>query len=438
MSKFARGFTGFLVFAAGQFFSLAGSGMSQFALGIWLWNETGSSTAFALVAFLAFAPRLVLAPLAGVVIDRVPRKLVLFVSDFAQGLGTVALLVLYSNGSLALWHIYTLVTILGAFSAFQTPAAATVVTSMVPKARYTQANGLRSLVDAGSQMLSPVLAGAVLGFSGGSLQLVFIIDLITMSIALTLLLLVHIPNPPRSTEPPRPLSSDLTYGFTFFARHRGLLHLTIAIAVLSFFAQAGFTVLGPLILSRTGGNELAYGLVSSAIGLGGIVGGAIVSVFGARLHGVRLLGMGLIAASLCVAAIGLGHTVLWWSITAAGVFVIMPTVQALLSTIFQRKVPAALQGRVFATQGMIITAGTTLSMLVAGPLADFVFEPGMNGGALTPVFAGLVGTGQGAGMSLMLVIGGVLSALGGVLVLANRAVRNIEQDIPDAEHAPVA
>ena len=77
-------------------------------------------------------------------------------------------------------------------------------------------------------------------------------------------------------------------------------------------------------------------------------------------------------------------------------------------------------------------------MLAAGPLADFVFEPGMNGGALEPLFAGLVGTGQGSGMSLMMVFGGVLSALGGIGIITNRAVRNIEQDIPDAEHAPVA
>lgn len=406
-------------------------------MGIWLWNETGSSTAFALVAFLSFAPRLVLAPIAGAVVDRLPRKLVLFTSDFIQGLGTVTLLALYTSGALALWHVYVLVTILGIFAAFQVPAAATVVTSMVPKERYTQANGLRSLGDAGSQMLSPVLAGVVLGLSGGNLQLVFIIDLITMSIALTLLLLVHIPAPPPSTEQPGKFRKDLTYGFAFLNRYRGLLNLTIGIAFLSFFAQAGFTVLGPLILARTGGDELVYGLVSSAIGVGGLIGGAIVTAFGARIQGVRTLGIALVLASLAITAVGLGEGVVWWTITAASVFVVMPIVQALMSTIFQRKVPAAAQGRVFAAQGMIMNTGTTLSMLVAGPLADFVFEPGMNGGALEPLFAPLVGTGQGAGMSLMLVTGGVLSVLGGLTVIANRAVRNIDRDVPDAEHAPV-
>lgn len=407
-------------------------------MGIWLWNETGSSTAFALVAFLSFAPRLVLAPIAGAIVDRLPRKLVLFTSDFIQGLGTVTLLVLYTSGALALWHVYVLVTVLGIFAAFQVPAAATVVTSMVPKERYTQANGLRSLSDAGSQMLSPVLAGVILGLSGGNLQLVFIIDLITMSIALTLLLLVHIPAPPPSTEQPGTFRKDLTYGFAFLNRYRGLLNLTIAIAFLSFFAQAGFTVLGPLILARTGGDELVYGLVSSAIGVGGLIGGAIVTAFGARIQGIRTLGITLVLASLAITAVGLGEGVVWWTITAASVFVVMPIVQALMSTIFQRKVPAAAQGRVFAAQGMIMNTGTTLSMLAAGPLADFIFEPGMNGGVLEPIFAPLVGTGQGAGMSLMLVVGGGLSVLGSLAVLANRAVRNIERDVPDAEHAPAA
>lgn len=406
--------------------------MTQFALGIWLWNETGSSTAYALTAFLAFAPRLVLAPLAGAIIDRVPRKAVLFISDFAQGLGTVALLLLYLAGSLAIWHVYALVTVLGIFAAFQAPAASTVVSSMVPKQHYTRANGLRALVDSGANMLSPIMAGALLGLSGGNLQLVFTIDLVTMSIALALLLVVHIPNPVNTSS--ERLSADMAFGFTFIRQHRGLLAITLGIAFLSLFAQAGFTVLGPLVLSRTGGNELAYGAVSSAIGFGGIIGGGLVSVLGNRLRGMRTFGYCLMAAALAIASMGLVGTVPGWMITGAAVFVAMPMVNAIISSIFQRKVPAEMQGRVFAAQGMIITTGTVFSMLAAGPLADFVFEPGMNGGRLAPLFRAIVGTGPGTGMSLMLFLGGVISALGVVVLMRVRAVRTLEEDIPDAEH----
>lgn len=433
MTRFTHGLSGYIVFAFGQLFSLTGSGMTQFALGIWLWNQTGSSTAYAITAFLAFAPRLILAPLAGAVIDRVPRKAVLFVSDFAQGLGTVALLLWYLAGSLTIWHVYALVTVLGVFAAFQAPAASTVVSSMVPKQHYTRANGLRALVDSGANMLSPIMAGALLGLSDGNLQLVFTIDLITMSIALILLLVVHIPNPAKTSS--ERLSDDMAFGFRFFRQHRGLLAITLGIAALSLFANAGFTVLGPLILSRTGGSELAYGTVSSAIGFGGIIGGSLVSVLGDRLRGMRIFGCSLLAAALAIASMGLVGTVLGWMITGAAVFVAMPMVNAMISSIFQRKVPAEMQGRVFAAQGMIITTGTVFSMLAAGPLADFVFEPGMNGGRLQPIFGALIGTGPGTGMSLMLFLGGVLSAIGILVMMQVRSVRTLEEDIPDVEHA---
>jgi DHA3 family macrolide efflux protein-like MFS transporter len=100
------------------------------------------------------------------------------------------------------------------------------------------------------------------------------------------------------------------------------------------------------------------------------------------------------------------------------------------------KVAPDVQGRVFATRRMIVQIVGPLGMLIAGPLADMVFEPGlMPGGALVNTFGGVFGIGPGAGMALLIVITGALQAAFGLAGYASRAVRNVESTLPDHDSA---
>ncbi len=195
----------------------------------------------------------------------------------------------------------------------------------------------------------------------------------------------------------------------------------------------GFTVLAPMILARTGNNSLILGSVQSAAGIGGVVGGVLLSLWGGpktRVHGV-LTGCAL-GGLIGLVGVGVGRSLPAWAATMFVMAMIFPTVNASSQSIWQSKVPPDLQGRVFSVRLMMAQFGSPLSMLLAGPLADRVFEPGMRqGGALAGVFGPLVGTGPGAGMALMLVFGGLLAMVAAFAAYAYRPLRTVEATLPD-------
>jgi hypothetical protein len=123
--------------------------------------------------------------------------------------------------------------------------------------------------------------------------------------------------------------------------------------------------------------------------------------------------------------------VLW----AAGLFFagfLLPILNGSSQAIWQAKVAPDVQGRVFAVRRIIAQITAPLAMLVAGPLADYLFEPAMMpGGAWASTFGGLVGTGPGAGMSLIFIIAGLLSVLVGLAGYAIPVIRDVETILPD-------
>ena len=127
------GMFAFTMVCTGQFFSLLGTAMTGFALAIWAWEITGQATALALVGFFSFAPLVLVSPLAGALVDRWNRKLTMMLSDFAAGLSTIAVLLLYMSGNLQIWHLYVTNAFAAAFQAFHFPAYSAAVTTMVKK-----------------------------------------------------------------------------------------------------------------------------------------------------------------------------------------------------------------------------------------------------------------------------------------------------------------
>ncbi len=435
------GMSGFTVVWVGQLISFLGSGMTWFALTIWAWEITGQATALALVGFFAFGPTVLLSPVAGALVDRWNRKLVMMLSDLAAGLSTVVILILYASGNLQIWHLYVTGAFAGAFQAFQFPAYSAAVTMMLPKEQYARASGMLSLAESASGVLAPIMAGVLLGpirITG-----ILAIDVVTFIVAIGALLIVHVPQP-AATEVGREARGSLlkesVFGFRYIYERPSLLRLQLIFFGINLIAMFGFTVLSPMILARTGNSELILGTVRSAMGLGGVVGGLLLSAWGGpkrRVNGV-LLGMAL-ASLLGEMVIGLGGSVAFWAIGAFFSSFFIPIINGSNQAIWQSKVAPDVQGRVFAVRRLIAQITGPLAMLLAGPIADRVFEPAMMpGGAFASTFSGLVGTGLGAGMSLMFVLAGtfgVFIALGGYL---SPAVRNVEELVPDHDAIPIS
>ena len=428
------GMPGFSVVWFGQVVSLLGTGMTRFALTIWAWQITGQATALALVAFCAFFPTVIMSPLAGALVDRWNRKLVMILSDLAAGLATIVVFVLLRTGNLEIWHLYATAAFAGVFGSFQFPAYQASISLMLPKAHYTRANAMLGLAQSAPNILSPMFAGALLAFIG--IGGILTIDIATFLFAIGALLLVNVPQPLAShveATKRQSLLADCLFGFKYIAMRESLVGLLALFFVFNLLFSLSSGVLSPMILARSGNNELILGSVQMLFGIGGVVGGAFVGVWGGpkrRIYG--LLGGIALTSLFGNLPLGIGRSLPIWGIGAFITMFFIPMANGSSAAIWQSKIPPHLQGRVFSARIVMGQIGGAIGLPLAGILADRVFEPLMSGSsvlarALTP----LVGHGGGAGMGLMFVVFGLLGTLTVISGFAYRPIREIERILPD-------
>jgi MFS family permease len=424
----------------GQFVSIFGSEMTTFALAIWVWQETGQVTALALLPVFNWLPGMIFGPIAGALVDRLNRRLVLMLSDGGSAAMTLALLLLYTSGNLQIWHLYVATAVASLFESFQWPAFSATISLMVDKKDYSRANGMMSLAESTAMILAPVAGATLIAFV--SIGDIFFIDILTFLVALTTLLIVAIPEPRRDEAPEEAkllsLWADTWYGFVYILRRPGLLGIQLLLFAYNFVKSFGFAVLVPMVLARSGENTLILGAVQSATGIGAVVGGLILSVWAGTRRQIYGVLRGIVLASLFTQILfGLASDVVWWCAFAFIGTVFRPWINAANQAIWQRKVPPAAQGRVFGARATIALIALPLGYLLAGPLADRVFEPAMMpGGAWAELFAPLVGVGPGSGMALMTVGAGVITALMGMAAYFIRPIREVEILIPDHDLSP--
>lgn len=434
-NKRPSGMTGFTVVWVGQLVSLLGTSMTNFALTIWAFEQTGRATDLALIAFFFMVPLLIVSPMAGAIVDRNDRKFMMMVSDLASGVVTIIVLILFATGLLQVWHLYITAAISGTFQTFQWPAYSAAISTMLPKKQYARANGMISLAEAGSGIFAPVLAGALLGFLG--LTAVFAIDIITFIVAIGALLIVHIPNPKRTEageESQGSIWKESAYGFRYILARPSLLGLQLLFFGTNFMNSIGFTVFAPMILARTNSNELIFGSVQSIAAVGGVAGGLLMSAWGGPKRLVHGVVFGWAITGIAQSVFGVGQALPIWAVAGFFLAVTGPIINGSNQAIWQAKVAPDVQGRVFAIRRLIAWVSAPVAQLIAGPLADFVMEPAMQeGGALAGTFGWLVGTGNGAGMGLMMVISGVFVSLVAFGAFSFPVVRNAEDLLPDHE-----
>jgi len=435
-SQRPTGMMAFSVVWLGQIVSLLGTGMTNFALTLWAYEVTGRATPLAMIGFFFITPMVILAPFIGVWVDRGNRKWLMLLSDLAAALVSALVLALYLSGQLEVWHLYVTATVSGIFQGFQWPAFSAAITLMLPKKHYARANGLLEVAGSGSAVVAPLAAGALIGPLG--LPGILIIDLVSAAAAIVTVLWVEIPQPradPDPEESARSLFHQAAFGFRYIFARPGLAGLQTVLLVGNFFRMLPFAVMAPMILARTGNDELIFGSVQSAGAVGGVVGGLLMSTWGGprrRIHGV-LSGwilMGLIGQTL----FGIAESLPLWVLSSFLVAFFGPVVNGSNQAIWQAKIPPELQGRVFTARRFIAWLVSPLSWLLAGPLADGMLEPAMAaGGPWAASFGWLVGTGPGAGIGLLFVVTGVLAAIVGVISYAVPIVREIEDIVPDHE-----
>ena len=152
----------FSIIWLGQCVSIIGSGLTRFALGLWVYQHTGSVTNFALIALSSILPHLLLSPLAGALVDRWDRRKAMIFSDIGAGLSTLLIAMFFFVNRLEVWHIYLATALSSACGTFQWPAYTAAISLLVPKKNLGRANGMVQFGQAASEILTPILAGVLL------------------------------------------------------------------------------------------------------------------------------------------------------------------------------------------------------------------------------------------------------------------------------------
>ncbi|MBE0634492.1 MFS transporter, partial [Candidatus Bipolaricaulota bacterium] len=280
-SQRPAGMLGFSFVWSGQLLSVLASSATSFALTIWAYKMYGSATALGVISTAFIVPYLLLSPVAGVMVDRYDRKVMMMISDLVAVLATAGILAFHMLGTLQMWHLYVAAAVAGLGNTFQWPAYSAAISTMIPKEQYHRANGMMSLVESGPAVFAPILAGAlypVLGLTG-----ILLLDIATFFLAIGALLFVAIPKPAKTVVGQAAkggMVREALYGFRYIFERKSLLALLFFFLALNFIIGLAFNVFDPFILERTGSNSVHLGYIRSAAAIGAVVGGLLITVWG--------------------------------------------------------------------------------------------------------------------------------------------------------------
>jgi MFS family permease len=433
----AKGMTTFFTVWAGQLVSLIGSQLTGFALGVWVYTQTQSVMMLALVQVAQQAPYVLLSPLAGVLSDRWNRRTAMIVSDLGSGLAVLAVAVLFLTNHLQAWMVIPVNLMMAAFNTLMWPALTASVTLLVPREQYGRANGFMQLGEAIPQIAGPALAGAL--YVAVHLGKMALIDFATYVFSVALMLFfVRIPTPPGTADGKKAKGSmwkEMFFGWKYITERKGLLHLLIYFLVGNFLSGIMSPLIVPLILDNWDAETL--GFISTLMGVGMLVGTLIMSAWGGgKRKVVTLLSAGFLSA-LFILAVGLRASIPLISVCGVGIMFFSPFMNACSQAIWQAKVAPDVQGKVFAVRRAIAWSAGIIAPLLASPLVDTFFKPGMaEGGLLAPVLGPLFGFGSSRGIGVLISLLGALSALTAVIAFIDPQIRHVERDLPDFEIAP--
>ncbi len=253
-----------------------------------------------------------------------------------------------------------------------------------------------------------------------------VIDLGTFLVAVLVVFLSRIPRP-EQTEEGRAMAGsiwkEMFDGFRYLWKRQTLFWLMVYSALVNFLISGVGALDTPYILARTG-DEATLGVVLGVFNLGALVGGIIMSVWGGTRPRIHTIMPAIAIGSFFLALAGMAQTPVMLAATLFFLMFSLPFANAAAMSMLQAKVAPDVQGRVFAAVGQMSMMMMPVAFLLVGPLADNVFEPAV-GKAGWETVAPLVGNHVGAGIGLLLLLGG------GLTTILTLAVYALPADPPD-------
>ncbi len=378
-----------------QSLSALGSGMTGYALVLWLYQNSGSALKTALLSICSYAPYVIMSIFAGALSDKWNKKKTMLFCDLIAAISTVVVLFLIKTGELVPWHLYLINAVNGLMNTVQQPASEVAATLLIPKEDYQKTSGLRSFSQSLNSILTPVIATALFSFAG--IESVIAVDLATFVIAfVSLWLFIKIPEPPKSEDKNEPLLKSVRGGLVWLKRNPLILKLIMFLACINLVASIYDAALPAMVLSKSG--ETVLGTVNTCVGIATLVGSVIAAVLPAPKNRVRAICLALLfSMSTENFLLAFGNNAVFWCVGAVLGWLSIPFMNANMDVIFRNEIPAEMQGRVFSCRNALQFFTIPVGFLMGGVLVDSVFEPFMAAqpeyGFWTRVFGGSKGSG---------------------------------------------
>jgi len=414
----------FFTIWTGQAFSLVGSALVQFALVWWLTQKTGSATILATATLAALLPQIVLGPFAGALVDRWNRRIIMIVADSSIAAATGVLIFLFATGRVQVWQVYIILFLRSLGGAFHSPAMTSSTSLMIPNKHLARVAGMNQTLQGVISIFAPPLGALLLGLM--PTEWVLAVDIGTAALAVIPLFFFSIPQPPRQVAQANGTAQktsywhDLKEGFQYVVKWPGLFGVVLLAMLLNFLLSPASSLLPLLVRQEFHGGAQQLGWVESVIGVGVILGGLALSAWGGFKRRIVTSFCGIVGIGIGVILSGLAPADLFWLLLAANFVLGFAQVFANgpLTAILQSAIAPDLQGRVFSLIGAGATAMMPLSLLIAGPVSDWL------------------------GVRVWYVFGGTICILTTVAALFIPAIMNIEQNRqpthPSSDTAPGA
>jgi DHA3 family macrolide efflux protein-like MFS transporter len=396
----------FFTIWGGQAFSLLGSALVGFALIWWMTLTTGSATVLATAAMFEFLPRVFIGPLAGTLVDRWNRRLVLLVADSITALATAVLIYLVWAGTVQIWHIYLLMLVRSTAGSFHMPAMLASTSLMVPEEQLTRFQGLNQGLQGVINIAAPLLGALLIEFL--PLHSVLAVDLGTAALAILPLIFISIPQPkvdPSQAEVKTTVWKDMRLGFRYVWGWAGLRNIIFLAVVINMISVPAITLMPLLVKDEFSGGALQIASMQSALAVGFLVGGLLLSVWGGFRRKILTANLAMFGTAIGLLLVGVSPNVAF-QLALGGIFIV-GAMNVLMNgpafALLQTVVEADIQGRVMSLVFSLTSAMTPISLLIAGPVAERI---GVN-----PlfIFASLVFVGSG------------------IFTLINSEMQNLEQ-----------
>ncbi|WP_409303019.1 MFS transporter [Peribacillus sp. SCS-155] len=358
---------GFVFILLGNTASSLGDTFSSFVISWLVYTLTGSKLMMGGMMVFFLVSRSISLLWSGPYLDRWNRKYIMIIAEWVRAVAFLIPFILYITNQLEVWHLSAVLMITGLFSPLYLPSSMAHIGQLLPKEQLIKANSLNDSLSQIMMLVSPALSGLFLYLFGIGTVLMILVSVLFVSG----FLLIFLPNLTEGNKEKRASwSTEFREGLSFYKDNSFLLWMAIILVILNICKGAFFPMFLPYIKEVVGGGTLHFGFFESFMGLGMLTGTLMVGFY-KKPKSLRNIMLGsVILDGSATAVLGIST---FFPMSLLLIFIsafCMPVMTVNNTTLYQKRVPQNLLGRVFAVRMLFSTIGTPLGAAAGGAIAE--------------------------------------------------------------------